>query len=235
MSGRESTPADSGDPERFSLRRWSQRKHAAARKSDSAQAAMAQTGPDRVPPGGASSTGSAPTADATPIASVAPGGVDSASPMSSGANAAERTSGGDAELPPADTLTFESDFTAFMRPGVDELQKRGALKKLFSDPRFNVMDGLDTYIDDYTKSDPVEPSLARELLTRLTFDRSATPPVATVDPIAVQDEICEPGAQCELGDVQPGSASVPPASVASAPAEPSDTGLRGPDSPREPG
>ena len=53
----------------------------------------------------------------------------------------------DAELPPVDTLTIESDFTKFMRPGVDEVQKRGALKKLFSDPRFNVMDGLDTYID----------------------------------------------------------------------------------------
>ncbi len=232
MTGRENTPADTGDPERFSLRRWSQRKHAAARESNPAQAAPAETGPDLAQPGDASSTDSTPTADATPFASVAPSGVDEASPLLTGETGAERASGGHAELPPVDTLTIESDFTAFMRPGVDEAQKRGALKKLFSDPRFNVMDGLDTYIDDYTKPDPVEPSLARELLSRLTFDTSAMLPAATVDPIAAQDEAREPGAQ---GDAPPGSASAPPASVASTPAEPSDTRLREPDSPPEAG
>jgi hypothetical protein len=29
------------------------------------------------------------------------------------------------------------------------------LKTLFQDPRFNVMDGLDVYIDDYSKPDPL--------------------------------------------------------------------------------
>ena len=41
--------------------------------------------------------------------------------------------------------------------------KRAALKKLFSDPRFNVMDGLDTYIDDYTKAEPVSEELLAQL------------------------------------------------------------------------
>ncbi len=232
MSGRENTPADTDDPGRFSLRRWSQRKHAAARESNPAQAAPAETGPDTAQPGDASPPDSTPSADAAPFASVAPARVDDASPLRTGEKVAERASGGHAELPPVDTLTSESDFTAFMRPGVDEVQKRGALKKLFSDPRFNVMDGLDTYIDDYTKPDPVEPSLARELLSRLTFDTSAMLPVATVDPIAAQDETREPGAQ---GDAQPGPASAPPASVASAPADPSDTRLRETDSPPEAG
>ena len=31
------------------------------------------------------------------------------------------------------------------------------MKKLFTDPHFNVMDGLDTYIDDYRKPDPIPP------------------------------------------------------------------------------
>lgn len=47
------------------------------------------------------------------------------------------------------------DFSAFMRSDVDPLVQRAALKKMFSDPHFNVMDGLDIYIDDYTKSDPI--------------------------------------------------------------------------------
>jgi Protein of unknown function (DUF3306) len=60
-----------------------------------------------------------------------------------------------APLPPIESLTPDSDFTPFMRPGVDETLKRRALKMLLADPRFNVMDGLDVYIDDYSKPDPL--------------------------------------------------------------------------------
>ena len=58
-------------------------------------------------------------------------------------------------LPPVESLTFESDFTAFMQPEVDPGLRRQALKTLLQDPRFNVMDGLDVYIDDYSKPDPL--------------------------------------------------------------------------------
>ena len=59
------------------------------------------------------------------------------------------------QLPALDELTFESDFRGFFHPKVDEDLRRGALRKLFSDPHFNVMDGLDVYIDDYSKPDPL--------------------------------------------------------------------------------
>ena len=61
-------------------------------------------------------------------------------------------------------LTRESDYSRFMATGVDGSVRNAALKKLFSDPHFNIMDGLDTYIDDYNKPDPL-PLLhaAREL------------------------------------------------------------------------
>ena len=72
-------------------------------------------------------------------------------------------------LPPLDSLTFESDFKAFMHAKVADSVKRAALKKLFSDPRFNVMDGLDIYIDDYSKDDPIP----REMLERLAHARAA--------------------------------------------------------------
>lgn len=48
-----------------------------------------------------------------------------------------------------------ADFSAFMRADVDPSVQQAAMKKMFSDPHFNVMDGLDIYIDDYTKSDPI--------------------------------------------------------------------------------
>ena len=58
-------------------------------------------------------------------------------------------------LPPVESLTYESDFTAFMKPEVEPGLRRQALKTLLQDPRFNVMDGLDVYIDDYSKPDPL--------------------------------------------------------------------------------
>src|SRR5436190_16402753 len=58
-------------------------------------------------------------------------------------------------LPDLATLTPDSDFTGFMRENVPEGLKRQALKTLFQDPRFNVMDGLDVYIDDFSKPDPL--------------------------------------------------------------------------------
>ncbi len=59
------------------------------------------------------------------------------------------------ELPPIDKLTIDSDYRAFFHPKVGEDVRRAALKKLFADPRFNVMDGLDVYIDDYSKNEPI--------------------------------------------------------------------------------
>jgi hypothetical protein len=50
-----------------------------------------------------------------------------------------------------------------MAPGVDGAVRNAAMKKLFSDPRFNVMDGLDTYIDDYNKPDPLPLAMLRKM------------------------------------------------------------------------
>jgi hypothetical protein len=68
-----------------------------------------------------------------------------------------------ASLPPVESLTPESDFSAFMNPVVDPALRRTALKKLFTDPHFNVMDGLDTYIDDYSIEDPIPEALMNKL------------------------------------------------------------------------
>ena len=84
---------------------------------------------------------SAATSDATPKPPIdAPTGALPAAP---------------AALPPVESLTPESDFSPFMQADVAEHLKRRALKTLFQDPRFNVMDGLDVYIDDYSKADPL--------------------------------------------------------------------------------
>jgi hypothetical protein len=59
---------------------------------------------------------------------------------------------------------FDPDFSAFMRPDVDPRVQQAALKKMFSDPHFNVMDGLDIYIDDYSKPELLPPEMLRGLV-----------------------------------------------------------------------
>jgi hypothetical protein len=91
------------------------------------------------------------------------------------AGAAVAPAAATAELPPVESLTFDSDFAAFLKPGVDETVRRAALRKLLHDPRFNVMDGLDVYIDDYTKFEPLDASIVRELVSaRYIFSPPAT-------------------------------------------------------------
>lgn len=71
-------------------------------------------------------------------------------------------------------LTNESDFSAFVARGVDQAVRRGALKKLFADPHFNVMDRLDMYMDDYNVASPVsEEMLASLKHSQSFFDRAA--------------------------------------------------------------
>jgi Protein of unknown function (DUF3306) len=61
-------------------------------------------------------------------------------------------------------LTRESDYGAFVSPKVAPEVRNAALKKLFTDPHFNVMDGLDIYIDDYGKPDPLPPGMLRQMV-----------------------------------------------------------------------
>jgi hypothetical protein len=135
---------------RFSLRRWSQRKLESAR------------------------------AEAQPPAHPAPGPVDASAaaqtPAGTAHSALERTDStslstqsADANLPAIESLTIDSDFAPFFKPEVDESIKRAALKQLFRDPRFNIMDGLDTYIDDYTQADPIPSAMLEDLMQRRVF------------------------------------------------------------------
>lgn len=111
------------------LRRWSRRKAEAKRAPETATEAP----PPAVVP--------APTPDARPA--VAASTPTAASPTPA--------------LPDPASLEPGADVSAFMARGVDEALKRRALKSLFQDPRFNVMDGLDVYIDDYSIPDPMPP------------------------------------------------------------------------------
>ena len=146
------------------LARWSRRKAGIAAPADErGDAAPAATPPTAAPPSPAlpEGTGVEPAA-AAEAAGTAP-------PLPTLADVA--------------ALTRESDYARFMAPGVDRSVRNAAMKKLFSDPRFNVMDGLDVYIDDYSKPDPLPLEMLKklrqsELLGLFRDDAAAATPAA---------------------------------------------------------
>lgn len=120
------------------LARWSRRKAGVAEEPVEAPGPVAPAAPAAAP---AEPKAAAAAVDVTPPAEAVP-------------------------LPTLDDvalLTRHSDYSRFVLPGVDPGVKNAALKKLFSDPHFNVMDGLDTYIDDYGKPDPIPLSMLRAM------------------------------------------------------------------------
>lgn len=68
-------------------------------------------------------------------------------------------------LADASQLTKDSDFTPFMAGNVTADVRNAAMKKLFANPQFNVMDGLDIYIDDYSVFEPIPESMLRQMVS----------------------------------------------------------------------
>ena len=66
-------------------------------------------------------------------------------------------------LPNVEDLGMDSDYRDFFHPKVKENVRRAALKKLFSDPHFSVVDGMDIYMDDYSISDELPAAVAAGL------------------------------------------------------------------------
>jgi Protein of unknown function (DUF3306) len=170
----------SESPQPFTLKRWSQRKLAAA------HAAPPEASPPKL---SATENPTAASETMAAIPEVPPATIPEPAP-----------------LPPVESLDFESDYAAFMQPKVNEETKRAALKKLFSDPSFNVMDGLDIYVGDYTQSDPMPAGMLEKL--------SAV--YAMLDPLVPSQD--EPVLQGENSTVA-GATPTPPAMQTEQPAD----------------
>ena len=109
------------------------------------------------------------------------------------------------ELPDLEQLDQDSDYSAFLTPGVDAALRKRALRKLFSSPKFNVFDGLDTYRDDFTSFPPLGDivtadmrhhleRLARELVSRTEDAPPPAPPAAAVTTNAADATQASPAA-----------------------------------------
>ena len=144
----------------------------------------------------------APTPEAAPASSARAGTGEPALPLAAPAVPAPTASSAPTVPPAADVaplptlddvarLTKDSDFSPFVARNVDAGVRNAAMKKLFSDPHFNVMDGLDTYIDDYGKPDPIPLSMLRRMnqaaVLGLFDDETEAAPKAPMTAVASPD------------------------------------------------
>jgi hypothetical protein len=117
------------------------------------------------------------------------------------------------EEPPLPTLqdvqalTPASDFSRFTGAKVAPEVKNAAMKKLFADPRYNVMDMMDVYVDDYSKPDPMPESMLRSLASAQFLKLFDEPPKEEAGPRDVADD---PGPQT-VAQSGPPSQAVPAA------------------------
>lgn len=133
-----------------------------------------------------------------------------ASAKSAAQPSAPPASGGAApELPPIDQLTPQSEFKEFMQAKVSDGVRRAALKKLFADPRFNVIDLMDVYIDDYTNGE----TISAEMLAQLEHCKS------TLNPPQPEAEKREKEKEKENGEQAAAPATDAPTADAAASAE----------------
>jgi hypothetical protein len=119
-------------------------------------------------------------------------------------------------LDDARALTPDSDFQPFMRPGVAADVRNVAMKKLFADPHFNVMDGLDIYIGDYNTPDPLPAGMLQKMVGAQLLGLLDKPDEAATKTATPADSVLPAGgASSDLGgnpdqspDAQEGSTVV---------------------------
>ena len=81
-------------------------------------------------------------------------------------------------------LNADSSFAPFVGRDVAPEVRNAAMKKLFTDPHYNVMDGLDIYIDDYSKPDPMPADMLRKMVSAKFLNLFDEDPVTVATPAA---------------------------------------------------
>jgi hypothetical protein len=112
---------------------------------------------------------------------------------------------------------FAPDFSAFMKPNVDPAVQQAAMKKLFSDPHFNIMDRLDIYIDDYSIPDPIPMEMLKRMVQSESlglFRKFEDGPGAKVLAESAEEKALEPEPEPEAtAAVEPDPAEITEASA----------------------
>jgi len=100
-------------------------------------------------------------------------------------------------VPPVEKLTPESDFSTFMHPKVEDALRRVALKKLFSDPHFNLPDPYEPYSRDWNIAEPIPEEMLATLnqAKQLLFSDKQEAKEDAPESVAEKPNTDEPGKQ----------------------------------------
>ena len=97
-------------------------------------------------------------------------------------------------LPPVEKLTAKSDFSGFMHPKVEDALRRVALKKLFTDPHFNIPDPFEPYSHDLTVAEAIPEEMLKSLEHVKHMLRQPEPPAPDPEQQAAKNEETSPPA-----------------------------------------
>ncbi|WP_084643717.1 DUF3306 domain-containing protein [Ferrimonas futtsuensis] len=70
-------------------------------------------------------------------------------------------------LPDPDAIEEGGSFAAFLKEGVDPTKKRDALRALWSQPQYNITDGMAEYALDYSDQPKLSAQVAKEVATQV--------------------------------------------------------------------
>jgi hypothetical protein len=205
------------------LGRWSQRKQAVQQGWVGDEPAAVKPTSVDVQAGGSSPAKVAPVSD-----------VRSEGSQPTAIQAAPLVATPTPTLEDVNALSADSSFAPFVSRDVAPDVRNAAMKKLFTDPHYNLMDGLDIYIDDYSKPDPMPASMLRQLASaqflNLFDEEEAAKAGASTTPLAPQTDVHPVTvASDQAGEPVPVLSDTPAAAIPHAPTDtlpaPSAAGL----------
>jgi len=118
----------------------------------------------------------------------------------------------DADMPPLESLTEDSDYSGFLSPKVSEALRKQALRKLFHSAGINVRDGLDDYDEDFTEfaklgdivTADLKHQLGKEMQKRVeSIEETPIEPVTAVEQELQTEQHQEPTDDIEPEDEAP--------------------------------
>ena len=98
----------------------------------------------------------------------------------------------DQDMPPLEELDEESNYQQFFSEGVSDSLRTQALRKLFRLAKYNVVDGLDDYTEDYHRFEVLGDVVTADLRYQLQRKRDEA-----IEKELTQDEIAEKIAETE--------------------------------------
>jgi len=177
------------------LQRWSRRKQSALRNDEVSEDEASQ----------------APEANEEAVSAESLAADASSAELEAGsASEPEPEPPGDEDMPPLESIDESGSVAAFLSPRVSEGLRRAALRRLFSQPKYNVVDMLDDYAEDYSKpvalgsvvtadmryrAEQAAKRMERKLKESLARQDEAGDSVASVEPEPAAEPETEPNTE----------------------------------------